>query len=77
MAGIKKAQTGPIAFIVLVVITIIVLSQIGGNLWGLWIYAGENASLTGVGAFVYDNPVLFFMIGLFLGLIGWFYFGSE
>lgn len=72
----KKSQAGPIAFVVLIIIFLIVLSAMGGTLWGLWGEAGANAGLTGIEAFVYDNPFFIVLIALVLGIIGWVYFGT-
>lgn len=74
--GIKKAQAGPVALIVMALVFLLVLTAIGGKLSALWSEAGTNSSLDGVEGFIYDNPLLLIFIGLILGLIGWIYFGS-
>jgi len=72
----KKAQAGPIAFIVLILVVVVVLFVIGGDITFFWQNASETAGLTGIEAFVYDNPLLIMFIGLILGIIGWMWFGG-
>ena len=72
----KKAQQGPIGFVVLVIIFLIGLSAIGGVLWGLWANASTTAGLTGVEAFIYDNPALIVFLAMVLGILGWSFFGG-
>lgn len=71
----KKAQAGPIAFMVLILIVVVVLFTIGGDLTFFWQDASQSAGLSGIEAFVYDNPLLWFFIALLLGIIGWMWFG--
>ena len=73
----KKAQGGPIAFIFLVLVFII--------LWFVWIghwiadvgrQAIIDGSLTGIEAFFYANLNLWVMIGLILGTVGYMWLSS-
>lgn len=74
----KKAQAGPIGFIFLVLVFVI--------LWFIWIGSwindvGEQAiidgSLTGVEAFFYANLNVFVLLGLILGILGFMYWFSQ
>ena len=70
----NKGFIGIIAFFVLIIVFIIVLSVLGTPIFTLWQDAAVNSSLSGFELFIYDNPFLLIMIGLILGIIGWFYF---
>lgn len=74
----KKAQGGPIAFIfmVLVFITLWVMF-IGEWLVNVGQQAIIDGSLTGIEAFFYANLNLWVIIGLTLGILGWFYWSST
>ena len=74
----KKAQAGPIGFIFMVLVFMI--------LWFVWIGrwlidVGQQAiidgSLTGIEAFFYANLNLWVMLGLVLGIVGFMYFTSR
>lgn len=74
----KKGQAGPIAFIFLVLVFMI--------LWFVWIGkwlndVGQQAiidgSLTGIEAFFYANLNLWILVGLILGVIGFTYFARQ
>ena len=74
----KKAQAGPIGFIFLVIVFII--------LWFVWLgqwvsEQGQKAiiegELTGIVAFFYANLNLWILIGLILGVVGWLYFSRQ
>lgn len=71
----KKAQAGPIAYIFLILVVII--------LWFVWIgewltQVGENAissgGLSGIEAFFFANLNVWFFVALILGTIGYMYF---
>ena len=75
----KKAQSGPIGFIFMVIVFII--------LWFVWIgkwltEVGQkgiiDGSLAGIEAFFYANLNMWVLLGLILGTIGYMYFfGGE
>lgn len=75
----KKAEgEGPIAFIFLVLVFIIV--------WFVWLGewiadSGQQAivsgGLTGIEAFFYANLNMWVLIGLILGVVGFLYFSSR
>jgi len=73
-----KAQSGPIGFVVLVIVFVI--------LWFMWIggwlvEVGQTAiaenSLIGFNAFVYANLNLVVFLGLMLGIMGYMYFAIK
>ena len=73
----KKAQAGPIGFIIFVMVFMI--------LWFVWIGkwladVGQQAivdgGLTGIEAFAYANLNIWVFIGLILGVVGYLYFAS-
>lgn len=73
----KKAQGGPIAFILGVIVFIILWAVfIGEWLADVGQDAIINGGLTGIEAFFYGNLNLFVFIGLVLGIIGYMYWAS-
>ena len=76
MDRLKQAQAGPIAFFFLIIVVMIVLFMIGGTLTSFWQEASITAGLTGIEAFIYDNLLLLFFVSMFLGIIGWMWFGQ-
>lgn len=75
----KKAQAGPIALIFFVLIFIVLWFTFLGewlNTVGQLTISLNN--LTGIEAFFFANLNLWVLIfGLFLGSIGWLWFGSQ
>ena len=74
----KKAQAGPVGFLFLVIVFIVI--------WALWLGkwlndTGEiiiaSSGATGFEAFFWANLNMWVMIGLILGMIGFFYFGGR
>lgn len=74
----KRAQTGPIGFILMVLVFMII--------WFVWIgkwlvEVGQTAiidgGLTGIEAFFYANLNVWVMISLILGIIGYMYWASS
>ena len=73
----KKAQAGPIGFVFLLLVFIL--------MWFMWIgewiaSVGQQAiidgSLTGLEAFFYANLNVWVLLGLTLGTMGYMYYGS-
>ena len=73
----KKAQAGPIGFVFLLLVFIL--------MWFMWIGSwiadvGQQAiidgSLTGLEAFFYANLNVWVWLGLILGTMGYMYYGS-
>lgn len=74
----KKAQVGPIGFIFLVLVFVII--------WFIWLgsFVSEwgqaiviTNSYTGFEAFFYSNLNMLIFIVLILGSLGYFYFGGQ
>ncbi len=75
----KKAQGGPIAFIFMVFVFVLIwFMWIGGWLVDVGQTAIQEQQLTGIEAFFYANLNLCVLIGLILGILGFMYFvGRE
>ena len=74
----KKAQSGPVGLIFLVIVFIII--------WAVWLgqfvttmgqQAIQATGLTGLEAFIYANINLFIFIALVLGIMGFMYFSAR
>jgi len=73
----RKAQVGPVAFVFAIIFFVLFLAFAGSSILGLWGLASDQAGLTGLEAFVFNNPWLWVMIGLVLGLMGYFYLNTR
>lgn len=69
----KKAQAGPIAFIIGVGLFIAFWAVLGTNFIGKWFSWGvERNNLTGVEAFLMNNINLWILIFLIIGVFAYF-----
>lgn len=74
----KKAQSGPVALILLIIIF-----MINWFIWlGDWVStAGQTAviqgGLTGIEAFMYNNLNVFVFLSVVLAIMAWGYFSAE
>jgi len=73
----NKAQSGPVAFIFMMIFFLIFIGLIGGKLWALFGYASELAGSTGIEAFILNNFALIVVIGAILAVMSFFYFGGR
>ena len=73
----KKAQHGPVAFVFLILVFLII--------WGIWLgkFISDNGAresreqhMEGIEAFFFENQNIIVFFGLVLGIIGWMYWGS-
>jgi len=70
----KKAQGGLVAFIVTMLFFFIFMGLMGGTLWAMIGFAGEQAGLTGIEAFIFDNFAIVVFLSAILGTMGYMYF---
>ena len=72
----KKAETGPVTFVFLMLFFFIFIGVAGGSLWALFGLASEQAGLTGIELFVYNNFAMITIFSALLGSMAYFYFGG-
>jgi hypothetical protein len=73
----KKAQIGPVSFLFMVVFVILIMAIAGYNFFGLWHEASAAGGLTGLEGFLFNNPEVFTIIALILGIVYFYYKGSA
>ena len=69
----QKGQEGPIGFTFTIIFTIIVFALIGSQIMGLFSLAAVLGNLSGFMLFIMKNFAVWIFVGIFLGIIMYFW----